>query len=194
MKRMKWIFAAMLPLFFTGCLTVDTIKTRIQIRGENIPSLLTIEYLGISSGEAKDEDIKKDFDYLISQWKGDDYLIDQAKKGIVVRDRRVWEEKGQINSSETGLVDDLDKLYDFWVENDERILLVEWDEEEYELVETNGKILKTDHNRLIWWPETEKDLFWTMKWISDSESIGKNRPVMLKMLKNYLKEEENKNN
>ena len=198
MKRL-WIFAALLPLLFTGCLTIDTIKTRIQIQDENKPAILTVEYFGISSEitkpkgqDVKPDDLKEDFDELISQWKGDEYLVQQAKDGILVRDRKVWEEQYQINSSETGLIDDLDKVYDFWEENGERILLVDFDEEDYEVVDTNGKILKTDHNRLICWPRSEKNLYWTMKRISDSESIEKNRPVLAKMLRDYLKEEQKK--
>ncbi len=198
MKRL-WIFAALLPLLFTGCLTVDTIKTRVQIQDENKPAILTIEYFGISSEiskpkgqDVKEVDLKKDFDDLISQWKGDEYLIDQSKDGILIRDRKVWGENNQINSSETGLVDDLNQLYDFWEENGERILLVDFDEEDYEVIDTNGKILKTDHNRLIYWPKSEKDLYWTMKRISNSESIEKNRPVLAKMLRDYLKEEKQK--
>ena len=190
MKPLKCILAATLPLFLAGCLTVDTIQTRIQIREEGKPALLTITHLGFSSGEAKPGDVRKDFDHLISEWQGDEYLIARAKEGIVVRDRRVWEENGRINGSMTGLVEKIDGLYPFWERNGERILLVEC-EEEFDLAETNGRILKTENNRLIVWDAGEKVLSWTLRRNFESESIEKNRPRFARMFREYLRNPEN---
>lgn len=188
MKAIKWMFCLLVPLFLTGCLTVDTIKTTIDIQDKEKPAIVTIQYGGFSSGEAKLEDVKKDFDYMIEEWKGDEALLDWAKEGMLVRDRQLMIENEKIQGVVTGLVQDLDDLYDFWEQNGERILMVEFDEEDFELTETNGLPIKTEKNRLIVWPSETKQLHWTMERISDSESIEKNRPIMMKMLKKYLKE------
>lgn len=181
-----------IPLLFTGCLTFDTVTTRIQIQDKDKPAILSVAYSGISSSEAKDEDVRKDFEYLIEEWQGDDYLVDQADEGIIVKDRNVWEENGQIHSSMTGLIPDLDKVYDFWEENEERILLVDIDEGDYELVETNGQILATEKNRLIYWPKNEKELYWKIKLAVEMGSIEKNRPKLLKMWTAYQEQNQDK--
>ena len=188
MKTLKWMVCLGIPLLLTGCLTVDNIKTTIDIQDEKKPAVVTIRYEGFSSGEAKGEDVKKDFDYLIEEWKGDEYLLDRAEEGMVVRDRQLMIEGHEINGVMTGLVQDLDDLYDIWEQNGERILMVEFDADDFELTETNGSLIKTEKNRLIVWPAETKHMQWTMKRISKSESIEKNKPIMLKMFKEYLKE------
>ncbi|NQT26500.1 hypothetical protein HQ585_14195 [candidate division KSB1 bacterium] len=187
MKTFKWIFCLLIPLCFTGCLTVDTIKTTIDIQDEDKPAVLTIRYEGLSSAEGLLKDVKKDFNYLIEEWQGDEYLLERADEGILVRDRQLLIEDNKINSVMIGLVQDLDDLYDIWEQNGERILMVEFDDDDFELTETNGYLLKTEKNRLIVWPSHIKQMQWTMKRVFESESIDKNRPMMLKMFKEYLK-------
>lgn len=189
MTRRKLIPFLLTPLLFMGCLTFDTIETRISIQEEkDKPATLSVVYKGISSSEAKDKDVRGDFEYLIEEWQGDEYLVDQAKEGIIVKSRDVWEENGELNSSMTGLVPDLNTVYDFWDENGERIMRVDMDAEEYELVETNGKILATERNRLIVWPKDERELYWKLKLVVESESIEANRPKMKKMWSEFVTE------
>lgn len=186
MKWLKWSFCLLVPLCLSGCLTVDTIKTTIDIQEKDKPAHLTIRYEGLSSSESQIQDVEKDFQYLIEQWQGDEYLLDRAEEGIVVRDRQVFIEENRIHSVMTGLVQDLDNLYTIWEQNRERILMVEFDAEDFELTGTNGTILKTEKNRLIVWPSDQNHMYWTLKRIAESESIEKNRPIMLSMLKKYM--------
>ena len=68
--------------------------------------------------------------------------------------------------------------------NGERILLVE--DEDYEIVETNGRILKTDENTLIVWPKNIKELYWKQKFADTSESFAKTRALFVQWYQEYM--------
>lgn len=187
---MKWIkpaLVAALALPMVGCLTVETIETRIQLRDRGEP-LLIIEYMDISSGEAYAADVKKDFDELIGSWQGDQYLLDRNEEGIIIKNREVFIRDGKIIGRLTGIVKNLHEKYSFWTSNGERIMLFRNYEgdEDYELVETNGKILKTNENIILVWPMQTNELWWKEHEKNHSESSDKNRSPMVQMLKEHL--------
>lgn len=188
MKRISMLLIAMLMMSLTGCYFSETIETRITLNDKASPkATVLIEYSNISSGEANLDDVKKDFDQLIKDWQGDEYLLDRAEEGMFVKNRELFIRDGKAVGRVTGIMKDIDDTYKFWDIEDEKIMLLE-DDDDYELVETNGKILKTDKNILIVWPKETTELRWTQR-LSEktkSESFDKNQPAMVKMLQEYL--------
>jgi hypothetical protein len=85
-----------------------------------------------------------------------------------------------------GVMRDLGEHYDIWDIKGERIMLFKDYKDDYELVETNGKVVKTEKNTLIVWPENVTELHWKQRYAGESESFYKNQPIMLKMFKDYL--------
>ncbi len=188
MKRISILLVAMFMLSLTGCYFSETVETRITLNDKASPkATVLIEYANISSGEAKLDDVKKDFDQLIKDWQGDEYLLDRAQEGMVVKNRELFIRDGKIVGRVAGIMKDIDDMYKFWEIDGEKIMLFE-DGDDYEIVETNGKILKTDKNTLIVWPEDTAELRWTQRLseITKSESFDKNQPAMVKMLQEYL--------
>jgi hypothetical protein len=171
-----------------GCLSVESYETRIQFHGEDKPVTVTMIYRDISSAEAKLEDVQGDFESLINDWKGDEYLIEQARDGFVVKERALTIEDGKLVGYERGVTNDLGDFKPIKVSNGERILLVEKDDD-YELVESNGKIFKTDNNTLLVWPEDIPELYMKHKAKQTSESHEKNRPIMIKMFEEFMAKE-----
>ncbi len=186
MKRLKLLLVTVVMLPLTGCILCETIETRISLRGKDEPALAVTEYTNISSGEARLSDVQNDFDMLISDWQGDQYLLDRAEEGLFVKNRELSIRDGKISGRETGIIKNLDKHHTFWVNNDERIMLFEAIGREYELVETNGRIVRTGKNTIIVWPEDATELYWKQRYTGESESFYKDQPIMLKMFKEYL--------
>jgi len=189
MKRISIFLVAMLMLSLTGCYFSETVETRITLGDKASPkATVLIEYSNISSGEAGLDDVKKDFAELIKDWQGDQYLLDRAEEGMFVKNRELFVRDGKIVGRVTGIMKSIDDTYKFWDIDDEKIMLFEDSEDDYELVETNGKILKTEKNILIVWPQETAELYWKQR-ISksaESESFYKNQPVMVKLLQEYL--------
>ncbi len=189
MKRLIMISFFGLLLTAVGCLSVGSYETRIQIQGEDEPATVTLIYRDISSAESKLEDVQKDFESLLDDWKGDRYLIEQAKEGFVIKERAVTIENGTLVAYEKGVTNDLGDMKPIRVSNGERILLLEKDED-FELVESNGKIFKTDKNTLLVWPENVRELYMKHKAKKTSSSHEKNRPIMIKMFEEFLAKEQ----
>jgi hypothetical protein len=146
------------------------------------------EYRNISSGEARLEDVKGDFDGLVNDWQGDQYLLDRAEEGLVIKNRELFLRDNMIVGRINGIMKDIGDSYKFWVVEGERIMLFDSMSGDYELVETNGKVVKTGKNTLIVWPEEATELRWIQR-LSEktkSESFDKNKPMMVKMLQEYL--------
>lgn len=189
MKRLNILPAAMLMFSLSGCYFSETIETRISLHGQVSPkATVFIEYSNISSAEADLDDVKTDFEELLKAWQGDEYLLDRAEEGLFVKSRELFIRDGKIVGRATGIMKDIDDTYKFWEIEDEKIMLFDDESGDYELVETNGKILKTDKNILIVWPKEATELRWAQRLSekSKSESFDKNQPVMVKMLQEYL--------
>jgi hypothetical protein len=175
--------------FLSGCYFCETVETRISLGREDKTILVVTEYTNISSGEAHLSDVKKDFESLIRDWQSDQYLLDRAGEGLFVKNRELFIRDDKITGRVTGVMRNLNEHYDFWDIKGERIMLFKDDDEDYELAATNGKILKTEKNTLIVWPENITELYWKQRYIGESESFNKNQPILLKMLKEYLAEQ-----
>jgi len=189
MKRFAIVVAAMLMVSLTGCYFSETVETRIVLHEKGSPqATVLIEYGNISSGEDKLEDVKKDFAQLVKDWQGDQYLLDSADEGIVVKSRELLVRDNKLIGRVTGIMKDIGDSYKLWDIDDEKIMLFDDADDDYELVETNGTILRTEKNILIVWPEEATELHWTQRLSEQtrSESFEKNRPVMVKMLQEYL--------
>lgn len=189
MKRSIILVPAFVMLLLTGCNICETVETRIVLHEKSSPqATVLIEYGNISSGEDKLEDVKKDFAQLVKDWQGDQYLLDSADEGIVVKSRELLVRDNKIMGRVTGIMKDIGDSYKLWSIDNERIMLFDDMSGDYELVETNGQVLKTNKNTLIVWPEEATELRWTQRLTEEAKSddFEKNRPVMVKMLQEYL--------
>lgn len=186
---MKWAsitFTAATMLTLQGCLTSETIETCIQLRGQEEPATIIIEYGNISSGEADTGDVRKDFQQIVDDWRGDHYLLDRTEEGMFVKNREVFIREGKIVARLTAIAKDMEKLqHKFLVNRGERVMLFDEDKD-YDLVETNGRILRTEKNTLIVWPEEVSELRWKQRESKPSASSEANRPLMVQLLTEYL--------
>jgi len=187
MKWIKSILLGAMVLWLSGCYVCETIETRIQLGENGKQARVTIIYRNISSGEAKEKDVQHDFDQLLKDWQGDDYLLDRAQEGLIVRNREVFIDHGVLTARVTGIMRDISDQYSFWVSHGERIMIYETDDD-YKLVETNGKILKTEKNTLIIWPEEAKELYWKQQISELPGSFAKNKKLFIEWFKKYQAE------
>lgn len=189
---MRWLLLTAVvgaALLFQGCLSVEYLETEIKFSDDNESATVTFIYRDISSGESDVDDVKKDFESLIDDWKNDDYLLDRAAEGYFVKERTVFVENGRIVAREMGITKKIDEVYPIWVNNGERIMLIKEDEG-LELVESNGKIFETGKNTLVTWPEQDRVLYIKQRVMDLGESHVKNRSVMIEMLEEYTAKNE----
>jgi hypothetical protein len=188
MKPFIQLAVALALLVSTGCLMPEKTETRIRFNEKNAPAEVTVIYHNISS-EAKDEEaLQSDFRDLIDSWKGDQYLVQQAKQGLILKERQVYLENGKLQAKELSVPTEENFLVegDMMISHGERIVVIEADEAE--IIETNGKILRTEENYVIVWPEELREIYWIQRPVFDDEDnkrIERNRPQLIKMFEAY---------
>ncbi|MFQ5631317.1 MAG: hypothetical protein ACE5I1_21300, partial [bacterium] len=130
------------------------------------------------------------FDGLIEDMYGDKYLVDRASEGLAIRKRQLFVQNDKLQAEIVGDANNLNNIYAFYDSHDERFMVYD-DQDSYELVETNGKIVKTARNTLIVWPAEMKEIYWKERLIMDKEDeediavFYKNMPKMVEMFKEY---------
>ena len=162
MKKLIQFFPIVFLLFIFGCLTFETAEIRI-VFNDNSQTEGTIEvtYSNIQTGEALLKDQVDDFNDLIEYYREDGFLLDQISDGIYIKKRDLFEENGKLVGKYIGIFRNLKFDNDpLKLVNDEFIVLMD---ESDELVETNGKIVKSEKNVFISWPKTQKELYWKLK-------------------------------
>ncbi len=185
MKSSKIFLAVFLITILAGCVDSETYETRINFKEADVPALVTMQFENISSTATDPAEVKKDFEQLIHDWKGDEYLTEQAKHGFDIKDRKVFIRGNKIMGQVTLTTKNLEEQFHFFVMNGERIMLLDGiGQPGY--FETNGKVLKTGKNTLIIWPEGTKELYWRESAAQLSEAFHKNQSVMLQLLKSQI--------
>jgi len=158
-------------IFMFGCLTYETAEIRI-IFNENSQNegIIEVTYTNIESSEALLEDQQKDFNELIEHYQGDQFLLDQVSDGIYIKERELFEKNGKLIGKYSGIFRNLKfDNEELKTVNDEYIMLMDEDDE---IVETNGKIVKSEKNIFISWPKTKKELYWKVKINGDPQTYS----------------------
>jgi hypothetical protein len=150
-------------IFVLGCLTFKTVEFRI-VFNENSHTDGTIEviYNNIQSSEAELNGQQKDFDELIRHYQGDQFLLDQMSEGIYIKNRELFEKNGILTGKYSGIFRNIKMDNESLKSNNDEILLL-INSESNEIIETNGKIIKSEKNVFISWPKAQKELYWKVK-------------------------------
>jgi hypothetical protein len=190
MKRIFLAAMVVMLALLAGCYFPETIETRIVFDDDDLP-IVIIKYHNISSGAEEPDDLKESFDDLMKDMYGEKYLVDRAVEGLAIRKRHLEINNNQLHAEIVGDAKDLNNLYDFFVSGDERFLVYDG-EDSYELIETNGKIIKTERNTLIVWPDEMKEIYWTQRLQGfdsdeDSKLFTQNIAKMVAMFREYQK-------
>ena len=194
MQKKASAFIIVLAALFASCYFPEVIETRIIFEADKSPTVM-INYQNISSAEEEEQEIKESFDDLVKDFYGDDFLVEKASEGLAVRKRQLFIKNDQLHAEVIGDAEDLGRLYNFIEIDQERILVYDGDDT-YELLETNGKVVKTDRNTLVVWPIESKTIYWKEKLTdlgeqTESKLFYSNVPKMVALFKDYQSKKKN---
>jgi len=191
---LRMIIAAILSMSLSSCIVPEKIETRIRYFGEKAPSQITCIWHNISSTAENDKDLKKDFDDFIEDLEDSSTTTELSvgsETKIIVQSWHASVEYGKLNLKMIA-VPAGDKLEDLSA-NGERMIVLE-KEEGNESIETNGKLLETEENYIIVWPERLEEIYWIVggpKETSEEknselqELARQNHPKLIKMFEAY---------
>ncbi|MFC2088219.1 hypothetical protein ACFLSX_01330 [Calditrichota bacterium] len=167
MKKLIFFTLIILVLIISGCLTYQTAEFRLRFN-DNSRTEGTIEavYYNIETSEVILKDQQQDFRELIEHYQGDKFLLDNISDGIYIKERELYEKNGILIGGYKGIFRNL--KFDnepLKFTNDEFMMII--DTENDDIIETNGKIIKSEKNIIITWPKDQKELYWKLKMTGD---------------------------
>jgi hypothetical protein len=161
---MKSIGIFMLVLLFAGCTVAD--RTLTSVHFTELGTEVTITQWGIKSNETAPDKIKSDFEELIREYEragSDDsstVLLDKSleiKDGVIVASYRMFK------SNDAGASMDLIRR------NGEIIHVLVESPRTCELISSNARVIRTDSNLILFWPDSARDLNWL---VQDSAAVA----------------------
>ncbi len=189
----SWIYslAAALLISLSGCIWPEEIETRVYYSDNKTPPQITVIWRNISSTAKDEKELEEDFERLVEDLRDSTAsdLVAGIDKELSIKDRQIYLHKGKLLAKISAVPVD-DKFEDL-ASNGERIMVVEL--ESGGMIETNGRILKTEYNYIIVWPESLKEIYWVQRLIPDAPDKDKedwkrwkqNRPKLIKMFEAY---------
>jgi len=192
MKFFRCCLVAAIFLPLSGCWIIpEKIENHVRYIDNTSPPQITVIWHNISSDADTDEELKKDFDSFIDHLKSDTHqgIFLGSKKEVLIQKWEMYVENGKLQLKVFATL--ADKFEDI-ASHDERMLVL--DNEFTGKIETNGRLLQTERNYIIVWPETANELFWSNQIYpnafvendqEDLEKLERNRAKLLKLFEAY---------
>ncbi len=154
MRGRMGLRAAMVAASLTlgGCLISESDEYHLTLDEGGKICTLTQVSRNLQSDALRPADQREDFDQLIRNWKGDEYLLDNVKKGIYLRDRNLTLEQGVLVWRETQLFP-ADSLPALFGTGDTMRFPVG----DAVVVSTNGTVVKQADSAVVVWPPRTRD-------------------------------------
>jgi hypothetical protein len=153
MKYFVSISVCLLILIIEGCLISETSEYTLTLNVDGKSGTLVVIRRNMQSDATERTQQEKDFNELVQNWRGDQYLLDQMNKGTYVKERKVMVERGKVVWKETSIFSDISKLFPDINPND--TVRVPFKNEDGTVISTNGTILhEKDKTVVVWLPHT----------------------------------------
>jgi hypothetical protein len=145
-------------LFFTiflllamtaGCIISEYDEYEIILNADGKSGTIFITKYNLQSDRTDSIKQKEDFDDLIKDWKGDQYLLDKMKEGTYVKSRKLYLKKEKLVWKEKAIFSDIYQWAGDIIAND--TLRIGFGREET-VTKTNGIMIQTRDSTIVQWP------------------------------------------
>ena len=163
--KKRFVAAALLCFYcslVSGCLIADKQTVEMRLISPQ-KGMVTYIYYGIKSDSDNEDEIKKDFDDLAG-------LVSEEARANAFEHDKIRIERWNIDIDQKGNVygaveatfniDEFFSYNDYQMSNGEIIIVLPM-AKDLKLT-SNGKVIKTENNYVLIWPQDEKHLQWTI--------------------------------
>jgi hypothetical protein len=137
-----------------GCIISEYDEYRIILNIDGKSGTLYITKRNIQSDQIDPKKQQEDFDNLVQDWRGDQYLLEKTREGVYVKDRKLSHEGGMLVWKEVNIFSDFRWLFRDMIMND--TMRICFGKEET-VVTTNGELIRTKDSTFVQWPLTMKE-------------------------------------
>jgi hypothetical protein len=139
----------LLLIFFAGCIISEYDEYLIILNADGKSGTIIISKYNLQSDQTDPAKQQDDFDNLIQDWKGDQYLLDKVREGVYVKTRSLSRVHGQLVWKEKAIFADIYHLFEDAIMNDS--LRIGFGKEET-VTKTNGILIQTKDSTIVQWP------------------------------------------
>ncbi len=168
-----------LVIVCSGCLVYETVEYHVSLNPDGKSGTIHIKYTNIESSD--DDTVKQndDFEELLSNWKGDKYLLERMNEGVYLKKRDLTLSHGILVWQETGIFSDVQKMKDGLSYEDSTHITMAKDET---ILSTNGVVVISKDSTVVMWPPhtvdfkikiQQKDFKPTSDFVSKFKSLKK---------------------
>lgn len=104
------ILSLLLLTLFSGCLVSEVTEYSLTLNSDGISGTFTTIMRSVESDSPDSAAQQEDFLTLVENWKGDKYLLDQMDKGLYLKERKLFLDKGKLVWRESSIFADVTKL------------------------------------------------------------------------------------
>jgi len=168
----------LVTLLGAGCLRSEETEIRV-LRAGGDPSVVVMEQINLYSDERDGAEVKKDFDQLIRDWRGEEDTVEK-RVGMLAKSRELFIRDGKVVFRQTYILQNLDISDDGIRVGDSQISWTLKDDGD-EIVETNGKVLPADPRTIVWPKDAPELRFRTRQPLR--QAFETSQPLMVQMVK-----------
>lgn len=173
MKKIFTLSLMSLLVFISGCLTYERMTMRIVFDnpGNELSGKIYVTTIGVASTADSLAKRQKDFDDILEFLLEDDFLLEEMKDGIYVKNRSLLKENNKLVFKYDGIFDELSFDDDFELKmiNDELVAILDDDD----IIEnSNGRIETDSTHTYIKWPRSTKEIYWEYKMEESGETYS----------------------
>lgn len=184
MKLTRIIFILLMFSTVSGCLTYKTYEVTAVFNDNFSRAEITATYTDVRSSEKDSTKQREDFKSLIEEYQGDEFLLEQVKGGIYVKERKIYEKDGMLNAGFSGVFERIGSDGRILkVNGDERYILLE-DIEPNDIIVSNGKVLRSKKVALLVWPKDLKKISYKVTKVYDQPTYS-----LLDLYQNWIKQQ-----
>ncbi len=158
-RRMAAV-ATIVLLFLSGCLISERDEYVVRLNADGRSGTITVAKWNVQSDQPDAVHQQADFDELIRDWQGDEYLLEKTGQGVYVKDRHLEVENGVLVWRETSLFADFRRLFEDAISGDSVRIVVSADET---VIGTNGDVVQTRDSTMISWPPNTREFTLTLQ-------------------------------
>ena len=180
-ERMRIGIGLLVTFLGAGCLRSEETEIRV-LRAGGDPSVVVMEQINLYSDERDGAEVKKDFDQLIRDWRGEQDARER-QVGMLAKSRELFIRDGKVVFRQTYILQNLDMPDDGIRVGDSQISWTLKDDGD-EIVETNGKVLPADPRTIVWPKDAPELRFRTRQPLR--QAFETSQPLMVQMVKDQL--------
>ena len=161
MLRIRLYVILLFFLFMSSCLTYRTVVFVLEFTDNFSSGKLTVTYENIRSSHKDPEKRTADFRELLELYEQDQFLLDQVREGIYVRERTLFTRGDTLIGRYSGIFERLN-IDGHILDNNEKERFLTLELSSQQIIQSDANIVRDGDNVRLTWPTDRKKIWFSI--------------------------------